>query len=101
MQELYLCGYLLCQSRHVNMLHSNAQSSQIFSRNLLDMLVCDCRNQPRQLYGKFPNAQSAPARVAAKPAAVANTSTRARFLWGLVSQRLLGAIRARRAMQGT
>ncbi|KAL3136782.1 hypothetical protein ABBQ38_005496 [Trebouxia sp. C0009 RCD-2024] len=59
------------------------------------------RSQPRQLYGKFPNAHAAPEGGATKPIAVANTSTRAKFLWGLVSQRLLGAIRVRRAMQGT
>lgn len=59
------------------------------------------RNQPRQMYGKFPNAQIASDRAVTKQVAVANTSTRARFLWGLVSQRLVGAIRARRAMQGT
>lgn len=61
----------------------------------------DYRSQPRHLYGNFPNAQSAPDRAAGNQLGVANTSTRARFLWGLVSQRLVGAIRARRAMQGT
>ena len=100
------------------LVHSNAPMPAAFLSHIVDascfccgsapfrclLVTCFfawCRSQPRQLYGRFPNAQSAPDRAGSKQVGVANTSTRARFLWGLVSQRLVGAIRARRAMQGT